>query len=321
MLTEQQKQERSRAIGGSDWWGVLSLLPWGCRKKLWLEKTGHEPDYEEFHDDNRFERGHDIEPIAAQKYADKHDVKLFQINKMAYINDKPHCGVHIDRHIVAFDERGPGVLEVKNMASKFQFHKLRHDGVYDAYILQLQWGMHIKGWKWGAFVIFCSETWEFIDFEVDYDPEMGEMLEAKADEFWQEVEGGVDQQGLSDDDKRCLHCNFRSTCKGDYLLSVGDKNAVKDDFVDRPDLAEAVREWDEIDKIEKEAKAMNEIAKAKVKELIGDDQAVISGGQKIYFRESTRRSIDSKFLRSKYSDIADECTKITPIRTLRKYPI
>ena len=186
-LTEAQLEERKHAVGGSDVPAIYDMLPWYCRKKLWYEKTGVAPDWTDNSKEKIFARGHAIEKIAAEAYSEAKGRKLFEEYEMAKIKGKPHCGVHIDRHIVAFDERGPGVMEIKNMAIQFQFYKLKNAGVYEAYITQLQWGMHVKGWKWGVFVIFCSTTWEWIDIEVEYDPDIGAALEKKVDEFWEEV--------------------------------------------------------------------------------------------------------------------------------------
>lgn len=321
VLTAQDKLERLKIVGGSDVPNLYNMQPWYCRKKLWLEKTGQQPDWEEFHDDNRFERGHDIEIIAAPKYAEKTGFKVFMKHKVATIKGKPHCGVHIDRHIVSTDDgKGPGVLEIKNMASKFQFNKLSSEGVYDAYITQLQWAMHVTGWKWGAFVIFCSDTWDWIEIPVEYDPIFGAELEAKVDAFWEEVQGGVDQEPLPDKDKRCLKCNFRTSCKGDFLLTSGDKNARDIDFISRPDMDEIVADWIEADEISKEASDHLEMCKMKIKDAAGDDQEIAAGGQKIYYRESSRKSVDPAMLARKYPEIKIECTKTTPVRNLKKYP-
>jgi radical SAM protein with 4Fe4S-binding SPASM domain len=320
-LTEAQLEERKHAVGGSDVPAIYDMLPWYCRKKLWFEKTGAEPDWDDDSKEKIFARGHAIEAIAAEYYAEATGQTLRRENVMAYIKDKPHCGVHIDRHIVAFDDRGPGVMEVKNVASKFEFYRLKETGVREAYITQLQWGMHVKGWKWGVFVIFCSELWEWIQIELEYDPDFGAALELKVDEFWHEVTNNIEQQGLSDDDSRCKNCNFRPTCKGDYNLDQTERTGADADLIDRPDLAEAVRAWDEIDKIVKEAKPLLDEAKEHIKGLIGEDEAMITDGFKIYFKKSTRNSIDAKMLRALYPDEAKECTKTTPVRSLKKYPV
>lgn len=321
MQNEQLLLDRISMVGGSDMAALYNLLPWYCRKKLWFEKVGQEPDWEDNSKETIFKRGHAIEGIAAQEYSESTGHKLRQEHIAARIKDKPHCGVHIDRHIVAFDERGPGVLEVKNVAHPFQFSKFKSEGTYEAYALQLQWGMHVKGWKWGVFVIFCSTTWDWFSFEIDYDPEIGEELERKADEFWAEVQGGVEQQGLSDGDKRCNDCNFRPTCKGEYSNYESLASDTNSDFVDRPDIAQAVKDWDEIDKIAKEAASENEVAKAIVKDLIGDDQSAITQGFKVYFKESSTNRLDTKMLRALYPEEAKECTRKTATRSLRKFPI
>lgn len=320
-LTETQLEERKHSVGGSDVPAVYDEQPWYCRKKLWFEKRGVEPDWTDDSKEKIFARGHAVEAIAADYYAEATGRTLRRENVMAHIKGKPHCGVHIDRHIVAFDERGPGVLEVKNMASKFEFWALKETGVRKAYIRQLQWGMHVKGWKWGVFVIFCSELWDWIAIELDYDPDLCSDMEKKVDQFWHEVINNIEQQGLSDGDSRCKECNFRPTCKGDYNLDPIERKDADADLVERPDLVEAVEAWDEIDRIVKEAEPLLEAAKVRVKGLIGGDETMIMDGFKVYYKKSTQDRVDPKMLRANYPKIAKECTKTTPVRSLRKYPV
>lgn len=293
MLTEAQKAERARVVGGSDVAALFNIEPWGCRRRLFYQKTLASPDFPEETDNKMMERGSMMEYIVAKAYSKVTGQKLHNRNKMAIHKKKPYCGVHIDRHIVAFDDSevpfcvGPGVFEAK-VANQFVFKQYLENGLPDGYTLQLQWGMHILGWKWGAFGILCPDTGPYLfqleAFPIEYSPKIGDKIEAESDIFWGQVLNGPIPDQLEDPrDKRCKDCQWHVTCKGTINRQEMEEEAV--DAEEAPEMDKAVKIWLKAAEIAKESKDNLEDQKEIIRELLLGREAVISNGHLITNKE------------------------------------
>lgn len=299
---------RTGYIGGSDIASVLNLEPWGCARKLWYQKTGA-PEDQPFIETGAIEIGKAMEAYVAGKVSEQTGWKL---RNRAAVKGAEHEGAHIDRHIVSFDDRGPGVLEIK-IVGEHTFRKWRNDGISIGYLLQLQWYQYLTGWQWGAIGAWNREhtgasavkLWEFA-----YDADLALQVSVKVDEFWTAVERRVAPPPLEDRDSRCESCQWQATCLSEEWSTVAGENR-------RDDLEPLVSKYIQLKAIEKDTKEAIEVVRVELEPALGDSAVTVVGGSKITFKpqESWRVGVD--VLKTKYPDIYERVLQRSVSRPLR----
>lgn len=317
MITEAQIEERKSCIGGSDLANVMSLEPYGCAKRLWLQKRDVKPDYPLITTE-AMERGTRLEDVAAGMYTENTGRTLRMSNLTHRLGDYPWAAVHIDRHIVAENGGGPGVLELKT-ASTYAFKKMLAEGLPLGYIAQLQWGMHVKGWGWGSFGILSLSPFELVPFDVDYDEDLAQGLFDQAQTFWRMVENGPEPERLEPKDRRCQQCPWRRQCQGEALLEQikGEEGVCETD----ESLAPAVGSLIEAEGILSEAKEWADKCKEALKSQIGERSMVEAGGYRLHYRPQTTKRVKPQVLKAKHPEIYEACSYESVSRPLRKFAI
>jgi hypothetical protein len=223
---EQERQfllERSSAVGGSDVQHLLSLAPYGCRRRLWYDKKGVAADFP-FTGNRHTRRGQAVEPHAIEEfcigetYRGEGQPWLVQAQRR-------HAGAHID-HLIwrprptegvynpADYPEGRGVLEVK-VPSVRNFYTLMAKGPPEAAQLQLQWGMEMAHTLWGVLLVFNADLWKYKFWTYQKDPGMVEDLLSIADRFWTSLESDRPVwERLDPSSRQCQDCPWRKTCQG-----------------------------------------------------------------------------------------------------------
>lgn len=184
MLTAERIEERKAGIGGSDVPVILGLSPYKTPYELWAEKTGRKSG---FVDGPAIQRGNVLEPVAASQYAEMTGRRLRKVNELLRHPEYPFLLANVDRHIVASNGAGPGLLEIKCPGLQV-FTRAKREGVPQMYLAQLQHYLLVKNWSWGALAIFNAERWELLHYDVERDTEMGAAIIKAAIEFWGYVE-------------------------------------------------------------------------------------------------------------------------------------
>lgn len=202
---------RRLGVGGSDMHHVMEEGSYACKRWLYYDKRGVDPDYNR---DNEllFRRGHALEPLIADEYEAATGKKVRRV-PMRIVKTRPWERVNCDRQIIG-DPRGPGVLEIKSMG-EWAFRPVKREGLPVAHVLQLQWAMAVTGYKWGAFAVLEPASWELLTFEMDRKDDLIAAMRDAAERFWIAVQDGNAPAPLADGDKRCESCEFRKTCRGD----------------------------------------------------------------------------------------------------------
>jgi len=172
--------DRTKYIGGSDIGAVLGISPWTSKRELWLEKKGLGEPVEVNSD---MKRGTVLEPVAAEQYKQQTGRKVRISNKTYQHKDFDFLRAHIDRQIVAIDDRGPGVLEIK-CPGVYSLKQTEREGIAPNYVVQLQHYLGVTGYKWGAFCLFNAENWTTISFDVNRDDALIEQIEIACGAFW-----------------------------------------------------------------------------------------------------------------------------------------
>ena len=301
----QTLENRSTYIGGSDLADLLNEEPYGCARRLWYEKRGVEPDYEQIVS-GAMTRGTRLEDLFAEEYELLSDRK---VRRAAGVRDResPELGGHIDRHIVAFDERGPGVLEIKSL-NEWSFRKFRKEGLPTSYIMQLQYYIRRKGWTWGSYLVGNADSWRFEWFDVALDEGLCDRLDEEARGFYRKVESGEEPGRLKVGDARCQACGYRTSCQGKQLLAqIG---SVPDNIERDDDLEPMIHDYFELKQLADEAAEELDNFKEQMKALVGNRPAVETRGAKILWSTVTSMRIDTKAVEKLVADLRAEYTRL-----------
>lgn len=268
-------RDRNTFVGGSDFTDILNVAPYGCQRRLWFEKRGQS---EPKQPTGAMLRGTFGEDAAVAEYERQTGRK---VRRRQFVREG-YYGVHIDRHIVGFDGRGPGVLEVK-CPGEFPFKRIKRDGLHEGYIAQLQWGLARTGWRWGSFAVMHLDSWQLLWWDVPRDNDLISVIGREADLFWQKVENGPMPEALSHTDRRCGKCQHFTTCHPD------DLPAYSGDITRDDGIAPLIAEYMEAKAIFDDAEAFYDSVKDKVKGALGDRQVVDTIGARIYFATQDRK--------------------------------
>lgn len=305
------REERKKYLGGSDAASLVSVGDWACELKLFNDKTGVEPDFDDS-DRAEFRRGHRLESVAADYYAEKTGRSLQRAGTKKILG-KPFLAVNMDR--VVYDEKkGAGYLEIKVVGRETYF-KIKREGVHDAYILQVQWGMAITGMSWGAFAIYWPDGDELIHLDVAADPTLQALLLEKGEDFWMlNVRNEIPPSPLPVGAKACKTCVYRVSCS-----RAEEGPEVESGVIERPDLvvlANDLRETRAYKKevSDRETEIKNEIIEA-IKETPGLYR-VMKGAPLLKYSETVSERFDSTAFKKAEPELAAKFTKPSKTKKL-----
>lgn len=307
--------ERRSYIGGSDIHHILNEKPYGCARRLWYEKRGIDPDYP-IEETGAMRRGTLLEAIVAREVAQRRGWKIRRRGEVTAEGGRLRA--HIDRHIVAHDSRGPGVLEVKTVG-QWMYRRIVDEGLPSRFILQLQWYLCLTGWKWGAVAVCEVEGWQIDVLEFERDEQIISSITAAAQDFLRLTENGPAPDALDPRDSRCARCPWRTTCQGEALLK-----AVKgaDGEIERDDsIAHLVERYLEAKYLVAQAEEVAATARKRLEQAIGDRQAVETIGARVYFKPVVSMRWDTRALDRDHPELAEQYKRRSVSRPLRVYPI
>lgn len=157
-------ERRRKTVGASEVSALLGLSPWESPYSLWAKKTGRVVDDGE--ETEWQEWGNRIEPLICDKYAEETGRKVIDHGRFAirYSENMPGLSATLDREVIAFDGRGNGCMDAKNVnafkASEWD------DGPPLLYQVQLQAQMEVTGYTWGSLaVLIGGNTFRWADVE------------------------------------------------------------------------------------------------------------------------------------------------------------
>lgn len=249
--------ERSTAIGGSDVQHLLSLPPYGCKRRLWYDKKGVKADFP-FLGNRHTRRGQLIEPLAIAEFLAGENYSGEGL-KWTVQEHRRHAGAHVDHliwrpsaaddpTIIAGELYNPtqehgkdqmifqlgrkhaGVLEVKVPSSR-NYYTLCAKGPNEATRLQLQWGIIMAQVGWGRILLFNADAWRYRSFgPFPHDPGLAEDLLSIADNFWASLDSDRPRwERLDPQSRQCQDCPWRKTCQG-----ITRESPVNLEYLDEP---------------------------------------------------------------------------------------
>lgn len=193
---EEWLAARADVIGGSDVSALFTVTddegktrsanPYKSEYELWGEKIGAlDPSVEET---EAMWWGKVLEPAIAQRYTKEtgRAVKLlgFTIFRSAAC---PYLGTTPDAEIEAIDERGPGLLSIKNV-DLFRFKRGRFDEELPEFIqIQLQAELAATGHTWGSFGLLVGGN-RFRWTDVERNDRFIELMLARVVDFKRRVD-------------------------------------------------------------------------------------------------------------------------------------
>jgi putative phage-type endonuclease len=167
-----------------------------------------------------------------------------------------------------------GMLEIKNV-DYLAFRDnwtVGEDGEIEApphIEIQLQHQLHVSGYTWGAIGVLVGGNKPHVLIR-EYDPKVGKGIENKIREFWLSIEAGREPEPFYPDDSKFVQSLYGYAEPGKIL-----------DARDDDEIATLCHDYAEASKREKLAKEDKEIAKAKLLEVIGNAEKVLSSGHTI----------------------------------------
>lgn len=169
--SDQWHAVRKMGIGGSEIGTILGLNPWESAYTLFHKRTGAIADSLEGNWSIRFGKAFE-EPILGL-YAEEHMSET--IMRTGTFAHKTKTWMHANPDAISKTSDGLKIIEVKTARSSWA-------ELPPHYEAQVMWYMHVTGIHKAVVVGVNGMTYQ--EFEVEYDPFMGELYEQRAEEFW-----------------------------------------------------------------------------------------------------------------------------------------
>jgi len=284
--------ERMTGLGGSDMPVILGVSPFGkTTEDIWREKLGLTVPSEAT---GPMKRGTRLEPIAIEEYA-RETKRTVATGQVLYRHPlRQHMIAHVDGQIMDDAGEWSGVLEVK-IPNVSTFMRYQREGVGDYINIQLQHYLAVTGRPWGAIYIWSPEIWDGFAVEAKQQPEIIDLIYAKADEFWHYVKSespppaAVQQQ---------------------MDFPKHDGAIVK---IDSKDWAAASNDLRLATDLMKEAEFILERSKARIKELMAGLDAAEGHGVRVYNKWSEgRRTVDKKAAIAEILNLRKQIKNLAP---------
>lgn len=230
----EYKIDRITGIGSADVADVFNLPPYGCARRLYYQKTATPSDYELPRDETNYHirRGNMFERLAAEMYIKMTGRKAIKPNRAFRSDYHPYMIAHLDWLLIDKKASRRGCpLELKN-PSKEHFLKIKHEGIPEYWLLQLQHQMYVKESPWGSFGVMSPELAQMLpSFDLERDDGLINKIVKAEGLMWDTIQERKPPEKLDLDDKRCAVCSWRVTCHGEigeFLEKASDWVYIED---------------------------------------------------------------------------------------------
>lgn len=279
---------RNAGIGGSDIGAIAGLNKWKSPIKVYMEKV--EGLSEDLSDNETVYWGNALENLVAQEFSKRTGLKTRRRNAILKHPEHEWALANVDRLIVANDDRGPGVLEVKT-ANAFALKDWEGDEIPASYLVQLQWYLFVTGYKWGAFAALIGGQ-KFVVKEVERDDELIDHLYNIASKFWNEhVIPKIPPEIDGSNSSSLLLSALYPMAEPDSEIQL-ENDAER--YIDA--LNQIKIEIDELDTKKKEYEN-------KLKVMLGENEKGITPNYTVTWKSVSSKRIDSKLLKKEQPEI------------------
>lgn len=176
--------ERRKGIGASEVGVLFGVSPYGSKLSLWAEKTGRDTAPRSEQSLIAMRVGHELEGLVCKLAAEEIGYPIERHSKSLELATNPLVRATPDGFIEA-DTRG--VFDAKVVGQHNMGEWL--DGLVPLdYHLQLQQQMLVTGCTWGiiAGLLLGSNKRSLVCKRIEYDPELGEIIERQINMFWRD---------------------------------------------------------------------------------------------------------------------------------------
>lgn len=172
---------RAQGIGGSEIAAIMGKSPFSTAYRVFEEKVGLRDQQES---NFAMERGKRLEPVARAAYEEiiGEPVQPVCVQR----TDKPWLRCSLDGASMDLDH----LVEIK-VPGQSTIELARKQKLPEHYMLQVQYQMLVTGAESADFVVYDHATGELIIVLVERDEKLISEIEAAADEFWHDTQGGV----------------------------------------------------------------------------------------------------------------------------------
>jgi putative phage-type endonuclease len=303
---------RTRGIGGSDISAVLGLNKWKTPMQLYLDKTGQSVPTP---DNDAMYWGRTLEDIVAREFATRKDLKIQRINEQLAHVDQPWAIANIDRAVINPAIAGnvrikdgrlttDQILECKTangFASK-EWGESGTDYVPDAYLLQVQWYLHVTQCDIGHLAVLIGGS-DFRTYVIERDQELIDDCVQAATEFWH---GNV------------LAKNPPPPSSYDEAAAKWSQHIQAKSRIVDVSIAQACAELKDLQAKAKEIDAAIDEKKLIIASAFEDAETITCAGDVLgTWKTQEAARLDSKALKAAHPEIAAQYTTTTSTRALR----
>lgn len=301
---EEWMAVRNQGVGASDVSGLLEIDDpeesrgiYKDRYGIWKDKTGRSTPLE-YDRDHPVHTGNALEPFLRQELSERVGAEIhvpgLYVNRRNPIMRCTVDGIHTDPETgeLVLDEfkanAGFGGMALWADPSKPPVHPL----------VQVTYSMHLLGIK--KAIVFALAGGYFQRREVDYDPELGQILEEEATEFWNTY---VVPDRMPD--PTALSAELLAK---DFGVAVPEKKVTVDAALARS-LSE---DWVRLKKAEDLAKKARASHNAKLRALIQDAEVLEGPDGEVLFTAYNDSTLNQKNLAAAHPDIVAKYTRPLP---------
>lgn len=284
MITEKQREARSRGIGSSDIGAIMGYNPWRSAHDVWLEKTGRTPGFE---GNDHTLRGEIMEP-AILRLAEIDIGHKIAAPKGPFV--KGVLRANVDGMIGEY-KKGRPIVEAKSSLVSDGWGEPGTDEVPHHVHLQVMHQM-ICAESDFAYVVKLGAFYQLDIYHIEFDRDMAEAIEAHAQRFWTEF--------VEWDHPPPIEVATRDT-----LAYYG--GIQRDNDLSVPVDPELCKSYVIADREAKEAEERKNAAKARIMAMLGEASIGVAAGFKVKVTSCKgRRSFDDKTLEKEHPDLAQQ---------------
>lgn len=296
-----------RSIGGSDAAAVMGVSRYKTAAQVYDAITGRSGIRPTEKDRGPTERGRFMEDVIVKLY-ERESQNITSVCERTWAKDHPFLHASPDRLIETVLPEHRGILEIKAPGT-YVVRSIKDEGIPAEYYIQMQHYMFVLGLTWGDFVALDYDAWEPIIIKVHRDEQTIAEIVEKCTSFWLDYV----EQGIRPPDDRIVADEPRWP-KG----RPGAPKVRKD-----PDFLHASHQLQQAITESKLAARSLELAKEQVKQLMGEDEEIVSGDLRICWKEGTHKSFDVEALAQSgllTGEQLESFYKRTAVRKFNVYP-
>lgn len=291
---EKWLEYRKSGIGGSDASVVCGINRYKSPVELWMEKTGRQPPQEA---GESAYWGTQLESIVREEFTKRTGIEVKLAKCILQNEEFPFMQANLDG--VCHDPNlGDCIFEAKT-ASAFKIGEWENS-IPDEYMLQIQHYMAVTGFK-AAYIAVLIGGNTFKWRRVERDEEIIQMLIKLEAEFWKYVENDTPPQiDGSDASAKFLAEKFAESKRAQINLPSEAEKLIEQYFEACEKLTELTEQ--------------KQLAENRLKEMLGENEVGVIGGNIVSWKGVSQERIDSKTLKSEHPTLYKKYANSTSYR-------